>query len=407
MFMKPPRAVGILIDIREKKSGFQLAADLFLQGMGKLYAVPGCFQLPHLFRIFRRIKGQTVLKILFLLIQDIIDSVVKSAQQYAAGLKYPEALPENGPDLLHIAVGNRMKNQVKKIHANQAYQLYYHGMMLPGFIFLILFNFVPMFGVIMAFQDYKPAKGFFGSDFVGLKHFKYLFEMPDSFELFRNTLIIALGKIVFTTIMSIAFAILLNEVKNRTLKKSVQTVVYLPHFLSWVVLALVIKNLFSLDGSINAMLGTSLNWLGSNSLFQPLLILTDTWKEFGYGSIVYLAAITSIDSTLYEAASIDGATWWKKVWHVTLPGIRTTIVLMAVMNLGNILNAGFDQVYNLYSASVYATGDILDTYVYRVGLQGLQYSFGTAVGLLKSVIAFVLMIGANKLAQKYTDSKIF
>lgn len=300
-----------------------------------------------------------------------------------------------------------MKNQVKKIHSNQAYQLYYHGMMLPGFIFLILFNFVPMFGAIMAFQDYKPAKGFFGSDFVGLKHFKYLLEMPDSFELFRNTLIIALGKIVFTTIMSIAFAILLNEVKNRTLKKSVQTVVYLPHFLSWVVLALVIKNLFSLDGSINAMLGTSLNWLGSNSLFQPLLILTDTWKEFGYGSIVYLAAITSIDSTLYEAASIDGATWWKKVWHVTLPGIRTTIVLMAVMNLGNILNAGFDQVYNLYSASVYATGDILDTYVYRVGLQGLQYSFGTAVGLLKSVIAFVLMIGANKLAQKYTDSKIF
>lgn len=265
-----------------------------------------------------------------------------------------------------------MKNQVKKSHANQAYQLYYHGMMLPGFIFLILFNFVPMFGAIMAFQDYRPAKGFFGSDFVGLKHFKYLFEMPDSFELFRNTLIIALGKIVLTTIMSIAFAILLNEVKNRTLKKSVQTVVYLPHFLSWVVLALVVKNLFNLDGSI-----------------------------------VYLAAITSIDSTLYEAASIDGATWWKKVWHVTLPGIRTTIVLMAVMNLGNILNAGFDQVYNLYSASVYATGDILDTYVYRVGLQGLQYSFGTAVGLLKSVIAFVLMIGANKLAQKYTDSKIF
>lgn len=255
-----------------------------------------------------------------------------------------------------------MKNQVKKSHANQAYQLYYHGMMLPGFIFLILFNFVPMFGAIMAFQDYRPAKGFFGSDFVGLKHFKYLFEMPDSFELFRNTLIIALGKIVLTTIMAIAFAILLNEVKNRTLKKSVQTVVYLPHFLSWVVLALVVKNLFNLDGSVNAMLGTSLNWLGSNSLFQPLLILT---------------------------------------------GIRTTIVLMAVMNLGNILNAGFDQVYNLYSASVYATGDILDTYVYRVGLQGLQYSFGTAVGLLKSVIAFVLMIGANKLAQKYTDSKIF
>ena len=237
-----------------------------------------------------------------------------------------------------------MKNQVKKSHANQAYQLYYHGMMLPGFIFLILFNFVPMFGAIMAFQDYRPAKGFFGSDFVGLKHFKYLFEMPDSFELFRNTLIIALGKIVLTTIMSIAFAILLNEVKNRTLKKSVQTVVYLPHFLSWVVLALVVKNLFNLDGSVNAMLGTSLNWLGSNSLFQPLLILTDTWKEFGYGSIVYLAAITSIDSTLYEAASIDGATWWKKVWHVTLPGIRTTIVLMAVIWLAGGNGIAFEHI---------------------------------------------------------------
>ena len=230
-----------------------------------------------------------------------------------------------------------------------------------------------MFGAIMAFQDYKPAKGFFGSDFVGLKHFKYLFEMPDSFELFRNTLIIALGKIVFTTIMSIAFAILLNEVKNRQLKKSVQTVVYLPHFLSWVVLALVIKNLFSLDGSINAMLGTSLNWLGSNSLFRPagnsdrhlervrVMAPLSIWQP----SLPSTRPFTRLLPLMVPPGG-------KKVWHVTLPGIRTTIVLMAVMNLGNILNAGFDQVYNLYSASVYATGDILDTYVYRVGLQGLQ-----------------------------------
>ena len=299
-----------------------------------------------------------------------------------------------------------MKNQVKKIHSNQAYQLYYHGMMLPGFIFLILFNFVPMFGVIMAFQDYRPAKGFFGSDFVGLKHFKYLFEMPDSFELFRNTLIIALGKIVFTTIMSIAFAILLNEVKNRTLKKSVQTVVYLPHFLSWVVLALVVKNLFSVDGSINAMLGTSLNWLGSNSLFQPLLILTDTWKEFGYGSIVYLAAITSIDSTLYEAASID-----------VLQALQADAVHIGVQNITGGIDRCAVQVIDLVETGVQDVAQIHDGHQDDGGADAGQGdmpdlfppggAIGTAVGLLKSVIAFVLMIGANKLAQKYTDSKIF
>ena len=192
-----------------------------------------------------------------------------------------------------------MENTLQKKSKSSAYQLYYHGMMLPGFIFLIIFNFVPMFGVIMAFQDFKPAKGFLGSTFVGWKHFKYLFEMPDSFELFRNTLVIAVGKILLTTLAAIIFAILLNEIKNKFLKKSIQTVVYLPHFLSWVVLAMVVKNLFGLDGMLNSIFGTSTNWLGSNTLFQPLLIGTDTWKEFGYSSIVYLAAITSIDATLY------------------------------------------------------------------------------------------------------------
>ena len=183
--------------------------------------------------------------------------------------------------------------------------------------------------------------------------------------------------------------------------------VYLPHFLSWVVLALVVKNLFSVDGSINAMLGTSLNWLGSNSLFQPLLILTDTWKEFGYGSIVYLAAITSIDSTLYEAASIDGATWWKKVWHVTLPGIRTTIVLMAVMNLGNILNAGFDQIFMLYTSHVYDVADILDTYVYRMGIINNDYSFSTAAGMFKSVVALIMILFVNQVAKRTGNEGLF
>lgn len=287
----------------------------------------------------------------------------------------------------------------------------YHAMMAPGMIFLLIFSFVPMFGIVMAFQDYVPAKGISGSKFVGLKHFKYMFSLPDIGIVIRNTVVIALGKIILGTVVAILFAILLNEIRVNVLKKSVQTLVYLPHFLSWVVLAAVITNMFKLDGSVNQIL-TSLgleriNFLGSNSAFQPLLIGTEVWKEFGYNSIVYLAAITSIDSGLYEAASIDGANWWKKVWHITIPGMMPIILLMAAMSLSNVLSAGFDQVYNLYTPPVYQSGDILDTYVYRIGLVSRQFSFGTAVGLFKSVIGMVLMVGANELAKKLTDRKIF
>lgn len=288
-----------------------------------------------------------------------------------------------------------------------ASEVFYHGMVLPGMIFVFLFNIVPMFGIIMAFQDYKPAKGYFKSNFVGLKHYEYLFQIPDGFEIFRNTLVLAVGKIVFGTLMAIVFSILLNEIRAKWLKKSIQTIVYLPHFLSWVILATAIKSLFRLDGSVNALLGTSINFLGNSSIFQPLLIGSDVWKEFGYSSVVYLAALTAIDPGLHEAAKIDGANWWKRVFHVTLPGMRSVIILMAAMGLGNILNAGFDQVYNLYTAPVYETGDIIDTYVYRVGLNGMQYSFGTAIGLMKSAIAFVLMMTANGMAKKFTDNKIF
>lgn len=290
-------------------------------------------------------------------------------------------------------------------------QFMYHVMMIPGILFLIVFSFVPMFGIVMAFQDYVPAKGITGSSFVGLQHFKYMFSLPDISAVIRNTVVIALGKIILGTIVSIAFAILLNEIKNKLLKKSVQTLVYLPHFLSWVVLAAVITNMFKLDGSINQVLQSlgaeRINFLGSNSVFQSLLIGTDVWKEFGYNSIVYLAAITAIDPGLHESAAMDGANWWKRVWHITIPGMLPIILLMAAMNLSNVLSAGFDQVYNLYTPSVYQSGDILDTYVYRIGLVSRQYSFGTAVGLFKSVIGMVLMIGANELAKKTTDRKIF
>ena len=227
----------------------------------------------------------------------------------------------------------------------------------------------------------------------------------------RNTLTIALGKIVLGTLVAIIFAILLNEIRVRWLKKSVQTIVYLPHFLSWVILASVVSNLFNLDGMVNSLLsGLGLekaNFLGSNSLFQPLLIGTDVWKEFGYNSIVYLAAITAVDPNLHEAAAVDGASWWRRVWHVTLPAMLPIIMMMAAINVTGILNGGFDQVYNLYSPKVYETGDILDTYVYRVGLINREYGFGTAVGLFKSVVGMVLMLSVNWLSKKTTRRSIF
>jgi len=203
----------------------------------------------------------------------------------------------------------------------------------------------------------------------------------------------------------------LNEIRVKTAKKFMQTVVYLPNFLSWAILATVVMNIFSYEGPVNAVLG----WFGidpvlfmaSNDWFRSMLVFTDVWKGFGYGSIIYLASLTSVDPGLYEAASIDGANRFKQLWYITLPGLMPTILLVTTLNLPNVLNAGFDQIFNLYNPLVYETADIIDTYVYRVGLVERQYSLGTAVGLLRSVVGIILILSANKLAQKLTDYRIF
>lgn len=290
-------------------------------------------------------------------------------------------------------------------------QLGYHMMLAPGMMFLILFSFIPMFGIIMAFQDYIPTKGILGSPWVGLDNFKYMLEIPDSMSILKNTLIIAIGKIILSTIVPITFALLLNEIRIKWAKKTIQTVVYLPHFLSWAVLAVVVANIFSFEGPVNAFLGMfgikPTLFLASNTWIRPILIGTDVWKEFGYGSIVYLAALTGIDSGLYEAAAIDGANRFKQLINITIPGILPIIMLMTAINLGNILNAGFDQVFNLYNPIVYETADIIDTYVYRVGLVGMQYSFATAIGLLKSVVGCILLVSANQLSKKFANMQIF
>ncbi|QEU48728.1 sugar ABC transporter permease [Schleiferilactobacillus harbinensis] len=284
-------------------------------------------------------------------------------------------------------------------------------MMLPGMLFLLVFSFVPMLGIVMAFQNYIPAKGILGSTWVALANFKYMLEIPDSLQILMNTVIIASWKIVLGTIVPVVFALLLNEIRIKWAKRTIQTIVYLPNFLSWVVLAAVVVNLFDYHGPVNTFLATfgvkPILFMGSNHWFRQIIIGSDVWKGFGYGSIIYLAALTGIDPGLYEAAEIDGASRWQQLLHVTLPGMLPIIMMMTALNLTNILNAGFDQIFNLYNPIVYETGDIIDTYVYRVGLLGQQYSLGTAIGLLKSVVGATLMISANQASKKFANMQIF
>ncbi|HZG86713.1 ABC transporter permease [Paenibacillus sp.] len=285
-------------------------------------------------------------------------------------------------------------------------------MLLPGYLWVTLFCIVPMFGIAIAFQDFNPAKGVLGSEFVGLKTFEYMFVLEDTVNIFLNTLFIAVLKIVGHLIVPLVFALMLNEVRHMLFKRTVQTIVYLPHFLSWVILGGIVLDIFSYDGPVNQLLAAfglqkPILFFAKAEWFPFFVAGSDVWKDFGFNTIVYLAALTGINPALYEAAGIDGANRFRALWHITLPGIRTTAVLLAVLSLGQILNAGFDQVFNMYNPLVYSTGDIIDTWVYRVGLLDLQYELATAVGLLKSVVGFIMIIISYALAYKFTNYRIF
>lgn len=284
-------------------------------------------------------------------------------------------------------------------------------MCVPGVLWMIFFNIVPMFGIVMAFQKFNPSKGLFGSPWVGLKNFQYLFMMSDTTRVIANTLLIATSKVVLNLIIPLIFALMLNEVRSLRYKKAIQTAVYLPHFLSWIILSSVVLNLFSLNGVVNKVLGV-LNvepviWFGESAYFRQLVVFTDVWKEFGFNAVIFMAALASVDPTYYEAAAIDGCSKWRSIFKITLPCIASTVVVVGVLGLSNVLNAGFDQVYNLYNPMVYATGDILDTWVYRMGLVNLQFSLATTAGLLKSVVSFVLIVTSYALAYKLADYRVF
>ncbi len=285
-------------------------------------------------------------------------------------------------------------------------------MILPGLALVLIYCYGPMIGIAMAFERYIPTRGITGSEWIGLDNFRYLLDMPDSMDVLRNTIVISFMKIVVGLFVPIVVALLLNEVRKESFKRGIQTMIYLPHFLSWIILGGVLIDILSpTNGFVNDILGwfgiEPIYFLGSNNWFRVVLVTSDVWKEFGFNTIVYLAALTGINPSLYEAAIVDGANRWKQTFHVTLPGMLPIIVLLAVLSLGNVLNAGFDQVFNLYSPQVYETGDIIDTFVYRTGLVETQYGVATAAGLFKSVVSCIFVIAAYVMAYRFANYRIF
>jgi len=297
-----------------------------------------------------------------------------------------------------------MVNRLKK-------DLPFHILLLPGVVLTFIFSYLPIYGIIMAFQNYNPGLGFWGSPWVGLENFRLIFATPQFINAIRNTFIISIGKIGLQILSSVVFALMLNELRVLGAKRLYQTIVYIPNFISWVIMAGILISLLASDGMVNtALKGVGVKpvqFLSNRDVFPWTMIITDVWKTFGFGTVVYLAAITSIDPELYESAVIDGAGRWKQVLHITLPMLYPIIILMTVLALGNVLNAGFDQVYNLYSPAVYTTGDIIDTFVYRLGLQNGRFAIGTAVGLFKSVISCTLISASLYIAYKVANYRVF
>lgn len=300
-------------------------------------------------------------------------------------------------------LGYRFKKNLRK------YWIYY-AMMIPGLVLLVTFSYIPMYGITLAFKNFKMKKGILGSPWIEpwYGNFKTFFESPYAFRLLRNTLVISITVTIWAKFAAVTLALILNECRVGWYKRIVQTVSYMPNFLSWVVVY-GITYLFCSESSgyinkIMRALGRSpISLLSSNSYFRPLLYITRLWKGTGYSSIIYLASMSSIDPTLYEAAQVDGAGRLRRIWHITLPGIRSTFIMLCIISVGSIMSAGFDQVYVFYNELVYETGDIIDTYVYRVGLEDMRFGLSTAVGLFKNVIGFILVFSTNKLAEHWGE----
>jgi putative aldouronate transport system permease protein len=285
-------------------------------------------------------------------------------------------------------------------------------MLFPGILYFVIFKYLPMWGVIIAFQDYQPFLGIKGSKWVGLAQFERFFTDPSFLMLFKNTIIFGVLNLVFFFPMPIIIALMLNEVRKEFFKRFVQTLIYIPHFVSWVVVVGIAYIFFSTEGGIvNGLISSTgaekVPFLLSEEWFRPLIVLEIIWKETGWGTIIFLAALAGVDTQMYEAARIDGANRWKQMWHITLPAIRSTIVILLILRLGHFLDTGFEQIYLMLNAMNRSVGEVFDTYVYSIGIISGQFSYSTAVGLFKSVVGLILVVTANYLAKKFGEEGVY
>lgn len=281
----------------------------------------------------------------------------------------------------------------------------------PVILYYIIFCYKPMYGALIAFKDYAPGRGFLESPWVGFKYFEQFFGSVFFGRVLKNTLIISITSLLLSFPMPIVLALLVNEVSSKNFRKTVQTISYLPHFISLVVICGMIKEFTAVDGIINDIIvffgGESTPLLANPKMFVPIYVLSGIWQEVGWGSIIYIAAIAGVDQSLYEAASIDGAGRLRQTWHVTLPGILPTIVILFIMRVGNLLNVGFEKIILLYNPSIYDSADVISSYVYRKGILEYNYSYSTAVGLFNSVVNFTLLVITNQISKKTTESGLW
>ncbi len=289
---------------------------------------------------------------------------------------------------------------------------YLYLMLIPAIIYFIIFNYAPMYGILIAFKDFSFKKGIWGSDWIGLENFRYMFQLDNFYTVFKNSILLSLLRILFTFPIPILLALLLNDIKSSKYQKVMQTLFYLPHFVSWVVIGGILINFLSpVSGIINILIqslgGEPIFFLAENKYFKPIVILTSIWKDSGWGTIIYLAAITGISSDLYEAAKIDGANKLKCLRYITLPSIKSTVVIMLILRLGSIMNNGFEQIFILQNSKNLGVSEVFETYTYRLGLLGGRYSFATTVGLFTSVIGIVFLLASNKIANKMGEEGIW